>query len=159
MDVKKYLSQAYFLDQKINMKLSQKEELKARTMRITSSLRQDRVSSSKQKSPMENTIVKMVMLEQEINRDIDKLYELKNEMELFVLEIEDPLHRTIIDFRYIKNKQWDEISELLGYHVRWILKLHNRALSEAEKVLEKHIRVSNTVNGILTESETMKTSG
>jgi hypothetical protein len=108
---------------------------------------------------MENTIVKMVMLEQEINSDIDKLYELKNEMELFVLEIEDPLHRAIIDFRYIKNKQWGEISELLGYHVRWILKLHNRALSEAEKVLEKHIRVSNTVNGILTESETMKTSG
>jgi hypothetical protein len=108
---------------------------------------------------MENTIVKMVMLEQEINRDIDKLYELKNEMELFVLEIEDPLHRTIIDFRYIKNKQWDEISELLGYHVRWILKLHNRALSDAEKVLEKHTRISNAVNAILTESEKTKNSG
>lgn len=160
MDVKKYLSQAHYLDISINSKLRQKEEIKARTMKITTSFGLDKVSSSKQKSPMENAIVKMILMEQEINKDIDKLYALKTEMELFVLEIDDPLYRDIINLRYIKNKKWDEISAMLGYHVRWILKLHNRALFEAEKVLMKRSKEENASTGLLgTVRENVSSSG
>jgi DNA-directed RNA polymerase specialized sigma24 family protein len=128
-------------------------------MKITASYSDSKVGSTKQKSPMENAIVRMVMLEQEINNDIDILYNLKTDIELLVLEIEDPLYRAIINQRYIKNKSWEEIAEALGYQVRWVLKLHNRALKEAEKILLKNQKKDCLVTNLIMDSESSVASG
>jgi len=159
MDIKQYLSKAHSLDQRINDKISQKENLKCQAMKITASYSDSKVSSTKQKSPMENAIVRMVMLEQEINRDIDILYSLKTEIELLVLEIEDPLYRAIINQRYIKNKSWEEIAEVLGYQVRWVLKLHNRALKEAEKIMLKNLKKDCMVTNLVMDTEINAAAG
>ena len=159
MDIKQYLSKAHSLNQRINDKLSQKENIKCQTMKITASYSDSKVGSTKQKSPMENAIVRMVMLEQEINNDIDILYSLKTEIELLVLEIEDPLYRAIINQRYIKNKSWDEIAEVLGYQVRWVLKLHNRALKEAEKIMLKNLKKDCMVTNLVMDTEINAAAG
>jgi len=159
MDIKQYLSKAHSLDQRINDKLSQKENIKCQAMKITASYSDIKVGSTKQKSPMENAIVRMVMLEQEINNDIDMLYSLKTEIELLVLEIEDPLYRAIINQRYIKNKSWEEIAEVLGYQVRWVLKLHNRALKEAEKIMLKNLKKDCLVTNLIMDTETNAVAG
>ena len=159
MDIKQYLSKAHSLDQRINDKLSQKENIKCQAMKITASYSDIKVGSTKQKSPMENAIVRMVMLEQEINNDIDMLYSLKTEIELLVLEIEDPLYRAIINQRYIKNKSWEEIAEVLGYQVRWVLKLHNRALKEAEKIMLKNLKKDCLVTNLIMDTETSAVAG
>lgn len=137
MNAKEYLSQAYLLDQRINNKLSQKEHLKSQTMKVTASYKQDKVSSTKQKSPMEEAIIKTIILEQEINKNIDELYRIKIDMTIFISEIEEPLNRLLIDLRYIQGKRWDDIADYLGYNVRWVHKLHLKALKEADTLLQK----------------------
>jgi CRISPR type III-A-associated RAMP protein Csm4 len=74
MGAKEYLSQALWLDQRINSKLELLETLRALAMKVSVNLTEEKVSGGKNtKSHMENTIAKIVDLEKEINRDINLL--------------------------------------------------------------------------------------
>ena len=72
MKAKEYLSQALWLNQRIDNKLEQLERLKAMAMRVTANLTHEKVSGVyNERSPMENTIVKIMELEREVNDEID----------------------------------------------------------------------------------------
>lgn len=137
MNIKQYLSQAYRLDQIINSKLEQVEVLENMATKVTSNIQAERVSGTKQQSPMENSIVKLIDLKNEINMDIDKLVDLKHELTTFVSQIENPTYRLILELKYIGGHTWEEIAEILNYDLRWIYRLRGKALQEAEKLLNK----------------------
>ena len=72
--LKKYLSQAMWLDKSINNKLEQMERLKAIAEKVTVDFTQEKVSGGKATtSPMEDATVKLIDLSYEINDDIDRL--------------------------------------------------------------------------------------
>ena len=54
MKAKDYLSQAYKLNHRIDCKLRQTENLRDLATRATASIHAERVSGTKQRSPMEN---------------------------------------------------------------------------------------------------------
>ena len=80
MNAKEYLKQAFYLDKRINSKLEQVESLNALATKATSTLSDMPKSPSRGTSKLEDTIVKIVDLQEEINRDIDKLVDFKAEM-------------------------------------------------------------------------------
>ncbi len=123
MKAKEYLSQALWLNQRIDNKLEQLERLKAMAMRVTTNLTQEKVSGGyNERNPMENTIVKIMDLEREVNDEIDKLINLKQEILETISLVDDPMAQLLLEMRYINRRTWGEIAEELGYSDRGIHK-------------------------------------
>lgn len=132
MTVKEYLSQAIYLDKSINCKLEQVSALRQMAMKITSNYDDERVTCTKQQSPMENVIVKLVDLENEINDDIDKLVDLKKEIIRVIGNINNNEYRLILELKYLSNKSWEDITLLMNYSWRNIHYIHTRALRDVK---------------------------
>lgn len=77
----------------------------------------------------QGAISKIVDLETEINAEIDKLVEKRKEIEGIIRAVEDNILRTLLEYRYINGKKWEEIAQMMGYDYRYILKIHGKALS------------------------------
>lgn len=80
MTAKEYLSQARYLDARINTKIKQLEALNTLATSATSVLTGMPHSPNKATSKMADIVDKIVDLQAEINRDIDALVDLKGEM-------------------------------------------------------------------------------
>lgn len=88
----------------------------------------------------QGAISKIVDLETEINVEIDKLVEKRKKIESVICAVEDSTLRTLLEYRYINGKKWEEIALMMGYDYRWALRLHGRALSAVdEHAIESHI--------------------
>ena len=130
MTAKEYLAQAFRLDQRINSKLEQVSRLRSMAMKATGSFQAERISGTKQHSPMESSLVKVIDLEYEINDDIDRLVDLKREIANLIDRIGDPSYRLLLEMRYLGGNTWEDISIRMGYDLRWVYRLHGKALIE-----------------------------
>ncbi len=135
MTTKEYLSQTYRIDQRINSKLEQIKNLRELATKATSTLNTTGVPSNKNVHSMEDIIVKMLDLEYEINNDIDTLVDLKAEIISKIKQVDDPEYRMLLELRYLCFKKWEHIAVEMGYDLRWIHRLHNKAL---EKIKISH---------------------
>lgn len=137
MNAKEYLSQAIWLNQRINSKLEQKEQLEALAKRVTVNFTQEKVSGGRNtKSPMEDATVKLIDLCHEINEDIDDLITLKAEILEVTNKLKDPVSQLLLQMRYFQGKTWEDVAFELGYNNRTVFKIHGKALKEIEKILK-----------------------
>ena len=82
--------------------------------------------------------MKLIDLEYEINDDIDRLVDLKREMASLIERIPDPSYRVLLELRYLGCSRWEDIALKMGYDLRWVYRLHGRALKEMEEVMGKN---------------------
>ena len=106
MTAKEYLSQARYLDARINTKIKQLEALNTLATSATSVLTGMPHSPNKATSKMADIVDKIVDLQAEINRDIDALVDLKGEMrsKLEMVPAED--YKAILEMRYLTCTRW-----------------------------------------------------
>lgn len=132
MTAKEYLSQARYLDARINTKIKQLEALNTLATSATSVLTGMPHSPNKATSKMADIVDKIVDLQAEINRDIDALVDLKGEMrsKLEMVPAED--YKAILEMRYLCFMSWEQIASTLGLSVPYTYKLHDRALKGFE---------------------------
>ena len=128
MSAKEYLSQAMYIDQRINSKLEQVMTLRETATKATATLTDMPRSDSPNLQSMENTIVKIVDLENEINRDIDRLVDLKAEVRQLIAALENPEQQLILELRYLCFKQWSTIMEEMGISETSVYRIHGEAL-------------------------------
>lgn len=128
MDAKAYLGQAYRIDKRINSKLEQIVSLRELATKATSTLSDTPVSGTRNIQSMEGIIAKMIDLENEINRDIDTLVDLKREFVAIIKKINNPEYQTLLELRYLCFKSWEQIAEEMGYSLQHIFRIHNKAL-------------------------------
>ncbi|WP_373844752.1 hypothetical protein [Clostridium sp.] len=128
MTAKEYLAQAYRIDQRINSKLEQIVSLRALATKATSTLSDTPPGGTRNVHSMEDTIAKMVDLENEIYVDIDALVDLKREFVFIIKKISNLEYQTLLELRYLCFKTWDQIAVEMGYDLRYIHKLHGKAL-------------------------------
>lgn len=133
MTAKEYLSQAYCLDQQINMKLEQLEPLKALATKATSVLSGSPGCTGLGGSLMADMVVKIVDLDAEINRDVDRFVALREEIRQRIQMVKIPIYRELLTYRYSNLQPWDAIAAKTGYSVRRIYTLHQEALAAFEK--------------------------
>ena len=132
MTAKEYLNQALYLDNRINAKLEQVRSLRELAKRATSTLSDMPRDTQRNIHRMENTICKMLDLENEVNSDIDRLIGLKREIMDTVNMVENPTYRMLLELRYLCFKAWDDIAATMNYDRRYILKVHGKALIEVD---------------------------
>ena len=130
MSTKDYLSQAYRIDQRINSKLEQVMSLRDLLGKATGTLSGAPKAATPNPHSMEDTIAKMVDLENEINEDIDALVDLKAEIMRRIKRVENTEYQTILELRYLCFKRWEEIAVDMGYSLRRLYELHDCALEE-----------------------------
>ena len=128
MNAKEYLSQAMYIDQRINSKLEQVTRLRENVTNCTATLSDMPRPDSPNKQRMEETICKIVDLEREINADIDRLVDLKAETRKAINAVSDPVQQLILELRYLCYKPWLEIAETIGYSEATVYRLHGEAL-------------------------------
>lgn len=133
MTAKEYLRQLKYLDNRINAKLLEREQIRAIAEKTTVSLSEKVQTSSKNK--MDDVVVRLVELEELINKDIDKLVELREEAGNKINRISNDKYKIVLSMYYLSNKTFEDVAELTNMSFRWIHKLHGRALKEFEKIL------------------------
>ena len=136
MNAKEYLKQAFYLDKRINSKLEQVESLNALATKATSTLSDMPKSPNRGSSKLEDTIVKIVDLQEEINRDIDKLVDLKAEMVGTIKQIQNKELQVILEKRYLCYETWEKIAVDMNYDIRHIHRLHNLGLKETSNLIK-----------------------
>ena len=134
MSMKEYLSQARYLDMSIQSKLEQASSLHALATKCTSVVTGMPHSPSKSTSMMADTVNKIIHLECEINADIDRLVALKEEISKVINGVEKTEYRMILEKRYLCLYSWEKIASEMFYDLRWLHRLHGRALKSAGEV-------------------------
>ena len=128
MIAKEYLSQAYRLDQRINSKLEQIASLNDLATKCTSTLTGMPRNPNRGSSTMADAVSKIVELQAEINRDIDRLVDLKCDMVRCIKAVDNTEHQTLLELRYLCFKTWEQIAVDMGYNVRHVYRLHDDAI-------------------------------
>ena len=130
MTTKEYLSQAYRIDQRINSKLEQVASLRALATKATSTISDNLPSGSQNVQAMEDNIVKIIDLENEINKDIGTLVDLRREIVGVIKRISNPEYQTLLELRYLCFYSWEEVAVEMDYDLRYMHKLHRKALEQ-----------------------------
>ena len=133
MKIKDYLNQAHRLDQRINSKLEQIASLHDLATKAAVTYSDMPRNPNKGKSRIEECIMKIMELEEEINRDIDRLVDLKTDITHLIKKLDSHEYQILLEQRYLCFKSWEQISVDLGYSIQHTFRLHETALEELSR--------------------------
>ena len=66
-------------------------------------------------------------MENDINADIDRLVDLKNDIIKKIHSLEDIDQQTVLELRYLCYRSWNEISNEMGYSIKQVHRIKDRA--------------------------------
>ncbi len=137
MEMRQYLNQAFTIDKRINSKLDQLASLNDLARKATSLNSDMPGCSSRNIHKTEDVIVKIVDLENEINSEIDRLVDLKVEIQRLIHRVDVPDCQMLLEKRYLCFQTWEQIADELGYSMQHIFRLRAKALKEFSKVFSR----------------------
>ncbi len=108
MTAKQFLRQARYLDERINTKISQVSSLHDLATKATATLSDMPGSPTRNTQRMEDIIIKILMLENEINSDIDHLVDLKESILSVIKAVDDEECRLLLEKRYLNFESWED---------------------------------------------------
>lgn len=129
---KKEFREIIYLDHLINSKLRLLDNLKSSRLQVKGmQIKSDVVQVSKQGNKQEDLIIRILDLEKEITKDIDKLIDEKKRAKAVIDELDGP-YRLVMTMRYLECMKWEEIAYRIGYSIQAIYKIHGQALKRVE---------------------------
>ena len=142
MTAREYLEQALDIEREIDAKMAELEALRALSTRITATLSDMPRASSGNPQTLENTVVRIVTVEKEIDAVIDRMLDMKHEIVDFLKSLPDAELRKLLICKYIGFQNWAQIAKEMKYSVRYTYTLHDKALEMVEAILpdEKRVR-------------------
>lgn len=135
MTAKEYLNQLIAMDNAINRKQQRLATLRDVAMNTTPNYADEAVQRTREKNPLENIMSKIVDLDREIDEDIDALVDFKAEVWEQLDKIADERYKRILWLRYADRKTWRYIALELNFTIRYIHKMHLKALAELDKII------------------------
>lgn len=130
MTPKEYLHQAYRLDHKINSDIEELGRLREMAGSISSPQWGERVQTTRStEAPFVRSVEKIISLEEKINREIDVLVDLKEQMRDVIASVENTDEQMVLRYRYIHNYTWEAIGDELNADKSTVRRWHGSALS------------------------------
>ena len=130
-DIKEYLAGGRKLDGEVH-ELSEARRRAYEILTLGSSLSEDdKVQTTKENSYEKNMAIYLdytMRLEEAIGR----LLSYKEKIAEIINAQEDSVYKAILVARYINCKNWEQIADDLHYNLRWVHRMHNRALEAIE---------------------------
>lgn len=81
---------------------------------------------------MAEIIAKIVDLEAEINRDIEKLMEIKQNIVSTIKKVQNPELQTLLELRYLCFRTWEQVALEMDYSIQHIFRIHDKALKSVK---------------------------
>lgn len=117
-----------YLDELINSKIRQLDQLKQYRGRLPTYKGQESVQSGIG-DPTAGIALKIVQLSEEISRDIERLIDLKAEARVLFKQLDDDLkYKSVMELRYLECMTWREVAQSLHFSYKHVFKLHGEAL-------------------------------
>jgi len=136
MTAKEFLSQARYLDMRINSKVEQIESLNDLATKCTSTLTGMPRNPSASTSLMADAISKIVDLQAEIGKDVQDLVELKHSISSLIKSVPNTELQTLLEKRYLCFQSWEKIAVDMYHTVHYLYKLHNEALDFCDEKMK-----------------------
>ena len=132
MTAKEFLSQARYLDMRINSKLEQIDSLNDLATKCTSTITGMPHNPSSSTSLMADAVCKIVDLQELIKNDVSKLVDLKHKIMVVIDAIENDEYKTLLEKRYLCFQTFEQISVDLNYSIEYTFRLHKKALEKVK---------------------------
>ena len=134
MTAKEYLGRIRHLEGCIKAKILIKEQIRAMAENTTANL-SEKVQTSNLHDQVSDNAIRIVELEELINKDISKCIDLIGEIREKIEILSDDRYKIILSMYYLSNKTFEEVAELINKSYQWVHKLHKAALKELDKIL------------------------
>jgi CHASE3 domain sensor protein len=136
IDAKAYLQQVERYENLITAKLEEMDRLRALTTKITSSWKDDVVSSSGSKDKLGDAIAKIIDLRSEINNTIDEYVDRKREVSSVIEKVEDSDQLAVLTKKYLLYESLEQISVEMHMSYRNVCYIHGEALLAVADLLK-----------------------
>ncbi len=131
MTAKEYLKQAFLLDKQIQVELKELEQLREMRGAIQGCNYDEKDGSNPNRNleaPFVKTIEKIWEYEQKINDKINRLVDLRSEINAAIETMDNADERLLLKYRYLENESWEDISFELNASYRTVHRIHASAL-------------------------------
>lgn len=135
-NAKEFLMQIKLCEIHITNKLEDLDKLKSMIFKITTTLKQDVVSSSGSQDKLGDAIAKIVDLEEEINQAIDEFIDKKREISSIIDKVTNAEQLQVLHKRYLEHKQWENIAVEMNIALRTVYNIHGSALQAVERIMK-----------------------
>ena len=131
MTAKEWLSRVRRMDAEINALILARQDAFTQACGTSAGGRDDKVQTSR-RNTSEDIFIKYADYTRLIDRRIDELYAVKQEVMTAVSKLEDGVLRTLLIEYYINGKTWEQVAEDMNYSRMQIHRLHNKAIDVME---------------------------
>lgn len=128
MTAKEYLQQAYIIDRRIKLDTEKLAAARSALYGKTARYDSDGSKTVPRGNATESAVLRVMELEERLNREIDELTAKRQEIELTVNAVPDEVQREVLTRRYLLYQKWEIIAEEMNYGVRHVHKIHSTAL-------------------------------
>ena len=137
MTAREFLKQAYKLDHRINSKLEQVSSLNDLALKATSTVTGMPRNPNHAGSKMSDAIINIIDLQDEINRDVDALVDIKREIMHVIKAVDNVDCQLLLEMRYLCYRTWEQIAVDMDFSIDNVFKVHRRALQMVRDILER----------------------
>ena len=131
MTAKEYLKQAYRLDHRINSDIAEMERLREMASSVSSPGFEEHFNPNRNtEAPFIHCMEKVWELQQKINKGIDKLIDLKDQMRDVIDKVDNADAQMVLRYRYIHNLTWEQIGDELCADESTVRRWHRQALAK-----------------------------
>ena len=134
MTTKEYLSQIERLDKMIQNKLSEIYQLKTMACSVGISNEGERIQKSSDKDRMGSAVARIVDLENEIDKLVDRFVSKRGKIISQIDSIENVDYYHVLSMRYVSRDTFEVIAEKTNWSIRKVFSLHGKALLEFERL-------------------------
>lgn len=118
MTAKEYLKQAYLLDKQIQVEVKELEQLREMRGTIQGCSYGEKIGTNPNRNleaPFIKTIEKIWEYEKKIDGKINRLVDLRSEINTAIEKMENSEERLLLKYRYLKNESWEDISYMYSF--------------------------------------------
>ena len=131
MNAKQFLSRGRWIEREITSLIRTRDETRDRLTHITQNYDSDGAQTTKDPHKFDS----IAAMEDMIDREVDRLYDIKQEILSVILQLRDNRYRDVLMKRYVDIKTWEQIAVEMAYTYRRITQLHGEALKAAEEYI------------------------
>ena len=140
-DPKEYLKQIEYVNDDINSRLREKNELRRAMAVRTSAITDVKVQESRS-GRYDDKYMRYFEVAESIDERIDELVDLKMKISNEIDLIDDPLYRLVLRNRYINLLTFEDIASMLNKSIRYIYQVHGDALVDFKGKIEDTVITS-----------------
>ena len=130
MTPKEYLSQYGRIERNICRMEEEKEHCRQRALRITPNYEPTISGAGGASDRVGQAVEKMARWEEKIVAEIDRLCDLREEIETVIGAVPDPVQRELLERRYIQLQSLERIAVEMNYSYERVRHLHGYALAK-----------------------------